>query len=245
MGLITCATEDFYPVNWHRCGQSSKFLQTKPWVVQIFRMFSLGSVFCSLKMTVFSIEHGIFVQRFPHWPFFPSKSRSTSSRQWTKLNRLWWCPTLGDLRTFTLKSWDFNGISMDFIVLECWKFPCYVLAILMGNHFFAVNFFGLRFCAGHQQIVSGRLRMYTYVAKPLQSKPVLGMVFIPCKLKIAARLNRLSGVWFIELPTAFAYICRLGMFNHQMIGVDDYWWIPSPWKCLKKRCVVLGHATRM
>ena len=109
MGLITCATEDFYPVNWHRCGQSSKFLQTKPWVVQIFRMFSLGSVFCSLKMTVFSIEHGIFVQRFPHWPFFPSKSRSTSSRQWTKLNRLWWCPTLGDLRTFTLKSWDFNG----------------------------------------------------------------------------------------------------------------------------------------
>jgi hypothetical protein len=54
----------------------------------------------------------------------------------------------------------FQWISMDFIVLECWKFPCYFLAILMGNHFFAVIFFGLRFCAGHQQIVSERLRMW-------------------------------------------------------------------------------------
>ena len=138
------------------------FFQTKPWVVRLSRSFACFPYRIIILFTqndrFFPLSNGFRIGRFS----LPNLGLS-SSRQWTKLNRLWWCPTLGDLRTFTLKSWDFNGfqwISMDFIVLECWKFPRYFLAILMGNNFFAVIFFGLRFCAGHQQIVSERLRMW-------------------------------------------------------------------------------------
>ena len=212
-----------------------------------FACFSLGSVFCSLKMTVFLHWTWDFCPTVSALAVFPFQISVDFVEAVDETQSALVVSNAGGSEDIHPKilgfQWDFNGFhsfGMLEIPLLCF-WPSWWVIIFSQWIFSGLDFVQDINKLSPEDYVCIRMWQSHY-----NQSLFLGMVFHTLQVKkIAARLNRLSGVWFIELPTAFAYICRLGMFNHQMIGVDDYWWIPSPWKCLKKRCVVLGHATRM